>query len=358
MSLLFSPAQLGDITIPNRIVMAPLTRGRAGDSRTPNELMAQYYSQRASAGLIITEATPVSPQGYGWNGAPGIYTDAHEQAWKMVTKAVHDRGGRIFMQLWHMGRVSHPDFLDGETPVGPSAIAAAGDAHTPLGKKPYITPRALDAKELPGIANTFAEGAKRAIRAGFDGVEIHSANGYLLDQFLRDGSNQRDDDFGGSIENRVRFPLMVAQAVVDAIGSQRVGIRISPTSQFNDMHDSDSIALFTHYAKELNTLDLAYLHVLEAFAEGHILYASGEFNTPHIRKAYSGHLMVNAGYDDKTGEAALENASADSVAYGFPFISNPDLVERYKEGKPLNAPDFDTLYTPGAKGYTDYPTAK
>ena len=358
MTKLFSATQLGTISIPNRMVMAPMTRGRAGDSRIPNALMAEYYAQRASAGLIITEATAIIESGYGWNGAPGMYTDAQEEGWKQVTKAVHDKGGKIFMQLWHMGRVSHPDFLDGETPVGPSAIAAAGDAHTPLGKKPYVTPRALNAEELPGIAKAYAEGAKRAIRAGFDGVEVHSANGYLLDQFLRGGSNQRDDDFGGSIENRVRFPLMVAQAVVDAIGSQRVGIRISPTSQFNDMHDSDSIALFTHYAKELNTLDLAYLHVLEAFAESHMLYAGGELNTPHLRKAYSGHFMVNAGYDEKTGETALKDGLADSIAFGIPFICNPDLVEKYQNGSPLSPPDFATFYSPGADGYTDYPTAE
>jgi len=326
MSSLFSSTKLGDITISNRIVMAPMTRGRAGDSRIPNDLMAQYYAQRASAGLIISEATAITEKGYGWNGAPGMYTDTQEEGWKQVTKAVHDKGGKILLQLWHMGRASHPDFLDGDTPVGPSAIAAEGDAYVPSGKKPFVTPRALKAEELPGITQAFADGAKRAIRAGFDGVEIHSANGYLLDQFLRDGTNQREDEFGGSIENRVRFPLMVTQAVADAIGSQRVGVRISPTSQYNDMRDSDSIALFTHYARQLNKLDLAYLHVLEAVTEGHILYTDCEFHTPHLRKAYSGHLMVNAGYGKETGEAALENDLADSIAYGIPFIANPDLV--------------------------------
>ncbi|MGL1864203.1 MAG: alkene reductase [Pseudodesulfovibrio sp.] len=358
MSQLFSTTKLGNISIPNRMVMAPMTRGRAGDSRIPNALMAEYYAQRASAGLIITEATAVIESGYGWNGAPGMYADAHEEGWKQVTEAVHAKGGKIFIQLWHMGRVSHPDFLDGGTPVGPSAIAAEGDAYAPSGKKPFVTPRQLDAEELPVIAQAFADGAKRAIRAGFDGVEVHSANGYLLDQFLRDGTNQRDDEFGGSIENRIRFPLMVAQAVSDAIGSERVGVRISPTSQFNDMHDSDSIALFTHYAKELNKLDLAYLHVLEAFSESHMLYAGGELNTPHLRKAYSGHLMVNAGYDAKTGESAIESGLADSIAFGIPFICNPDLVERYKNGSPLSPPDIPTFYSPGPEGYTDYPTAE
>lgn len=357
MSRLFSPAQLGDISIKNRIVMAPMTRGRAGDSRIPNDIMVQYYSQRASAGLIITEATAISEMGFGWNGAPGMYTDAQEAAWKKVTQAVHAKGGKIVLQLWHMGRVSHPDFLNGETPVGPSPIAAAGDAHTPTGHKPYVTPRALDADELPGVAQEFADGAKRAIRAGFDGVEVHSANGYLLDQFLRDGSNQRDDAFGGSIENRMRFPLMVVQAVIDAVGSRLVGVRVSPTNAYNDMKDSDSLTLFTHYARKLGELDLAYLHVLEPFSKEHMLYVDGELHTPHLRTAYNGHLMVNAGYDDKTGEAAIENNDADSVAYGIPFIANPDLVERYRDGKPLTMPDFGTFYTPGAKGYSDYPTA-
>lgn len=358
MSLLYTSTQLGDITVANRIMMAPMTRGRAGESRIPNDLMVQYYSQRASAGMIIAEATAVTEMGYGWNGAPALYTDAQEAGWAKVTQAVHEKGGKIVLQLWHMGRVSHPDFLDGETPVGPSAIAAAGEAHTPLGKKPYVTPRALDAEELPRIAEAFADSAKRAIRAGFDGVEVHSANGYLLDQFLRDSTNQRNDEFGGSIENRVRFPLMVVQAVVDAIGSHRVGVRISPTNQFNDIQDSDSLSLFTQYAQKLSGLDLAYLHVLEAFKEGHVLYTDGEYHTPHLRKAYAGHLMVNAGYDAETGEAALVDGLADSVAIGIPFIANPDLVERFKKGIPLAQPDFEALYTPGAKGYSDYPPAE
>ena len=358
MSVLFTPTQLGDTPLANRIVMAPMTRGRAGESRIPNDMMVEYYSQRASSGLIITEATAIDAMGYGWNGAPALYTDEQEAGWKRVTQAVHDKGGRIFLQLWHMGRVSHPDFLAGETPVGPSPIAAAGHAHTYTGSKSYVTPRALEAKELAGVAQAFADGATRAIRAGFDGVEVHSANGYLLDQFLRDGSNQRDDEFGGSIENRMRFPLMVVQAVTDAVGASRVGVRISPTNVYNDMKDSDSMALFTQYAGELDQLNLAYLHVLEAFSKDHMLFTDTEMHTPHLRKAYTGHLMINGGYDAQTGEAALESGLGNSIAYGVPLLANPDLVERYRDGKPLNTPDFDTFYTHDAKGYTDYPTAE
>lgn len=357
MSLLYTPATLGGITIENRIVMAPMTRGRAGYGRIANELMAEHYSQRATAGLIITEATPVSPQGYGWDGAPAMYNAAHEQGWAGVTRAVHDKGGKIILQLWHMGRVSHPHFLGGDLPVGPSAIKAAGDSHTPWGKKPYVTPRELEAGELEGIAADFAEAATRAIRAGFDGVEVHSANGYLLDQFLRDGSNQRTDEFGGSIENRVRFPLMVARAVVEAVGADRTGLRISPTNPFNDMSDLDSLSLFTHYAERLNDLNLAYLHVMEPFSAEHPFGVDGEYHTPHLRKAYSGHLMINGGYDATTGEDALQDGLGDTVAYGVPFIANPDLVMRYREGKELAMPDLATFYTPGPEGYIDYPFA-
>ena len=357
MSSLFTPVKLGALELENRMVMAPMTRGRAGESRTPNDIMADYYGQRASAGLIITEATPVSAQGYGWNGAPGVYADAHEAGWKLTTDAVHAKGGVIALQLWHTGRVSHPDFLDGETPVGPSPIAAAGESHTPLGKKPYVTPRELDADELPGIAEDFAKGAERAMRAGFDAVEVHCANGYLLDQFLRDGSNQRTDEYGGSIQNRVHFPMSVIQAVVDVAGSDRVGVRVSPSNPFNDMQDSDSMALFTHFAQELNSLNLAYLHVMEPFSDQHPFFSPGNYHSPTLREAFDGHLMINGGYDAESGAKALDDDLADSVAYGVPYIANPDLVRRYREGISLSAPDPTTFYTPGPEGYNDYPPA-
>ena len=357
MSSLFTSVALGDLDLKNRIVMAPMTRGRAGDSRTPNALMADYYAQRATAGLIVTEATPVSAQGYGWNGAPGMYEDAHEAGWKAATDAVHAAGGAVVLQLWHTGRVSHPDFLEGDTPVGPSPIAAAGESHTPLGKKPYVVPRQLNADELPGIADDFAKAAERAVRAGFDGVEVHCANGYLLDQFLRDGSNQRTDEYGDAVENRVRFPLMVARAVADAVGSRRTGLRVSPSNPFNDMHDSDSMALFTHFARELNDLDLAYLHVMEPFSKEHPFYSEGELHTPRLREAFDGPMMVNGGYDAQTGAKAVDDGLADCVAYGVPFIANPDLVRRYREGRALSMPDPATFYTPGPEGYNDYPPA-
>lgn len=357
MSLLFSPTRLGDIAVDNRIVMAPMTRGRAGYARIANELMAEYYAQRATAGLIITEATPVSPQGYGWDGAPAIYNDAQEAAWTDVTRAVHSAGGKIILQLWHTGRVSHPHFLGGDLPVGPSPIKAAGESHTPWGKKPYVVPRELAVEELEGIANDFAEAARRAVRAGFDGVEVHSANGYLLDQFLRDGSNQRLDDFGGSIENRVRFPLMVIRAVIEAVGSGRTGVRVSPTNPFNDMHDSDSLSLFTHYAERLTDLDLAYLHVMEPFSKEHPFFHPGEHHTPHLRKAYTGHMMINGGYLKDTAQAALDAGAGDTVAFGVPYIANPDLVARFRDDKELALPDPATFYTLGPEGYTDYPPA-
>lgn len=352
---LFTTFNLGALKLPNRAVMAPLTRGRAEPDGTPNELMAAYYVQRATAGLIVTEATAISPQGFGWAGAPGMYADAHVSGWQKVTKAVHNAGGRIFLQLWHMGRVSHPDFQKGELPVGPSAIAAKGDAHTHTGHKPYVTPRALSASELPGIARDYAIATQRARAAGFDGVEIHAANGYLLDQFLRDGSNQRSDAYGGSIANRVRFLVEVAEAVAGAWSPDRVGVRLSPTNQFNDMHDSTPHQTFEHAARELNRLDLAYLHVLEGLP-GHWSHAPGERVSPLIRAAFKGAFMANAGYDAETAAQSLDSGAADLIAFGVPFLANPDLLERIRRGAALNPPDMATFYTPGPKGYIDYPT--
>jgi N-ethylmaleimide reductase len=352
---LFSTYQLGALTLPNRLIMAPLTRGRAGQDRIPNELMAEHYAQRASAGLIIAEATNISETAAGWNESPGIHSEAQVQGWQKVTEAVHSFGGRIYLQLWHCGRASHPDFQpNGETPVSSSAIAAVGDAHTPQGKKPYPVPRALDISEVPSLIQDYVTATHRAQAAGFDGVEIHSANGYLLDQFLRDGVNQRTDDYGGSAENRSRLLGEVTEAVVKAWSADRVGVRLSPTSGFNDMRDRDPITTFTTAARLLNAFNLAYLHIMEALP-GHMLAGPGERVTPHIRQAYQGTLMINGGYDAMTGEAAIANNEADLIAYGLPFLANPDFTERVKHNAPLNPPDFETLYTPGAKGYNDYP---
>jgi len=353
---LFDPIDVGPYTLRNRIFMAPMTRGRSTmPEGVPTEIMVEYYRQRASAGLIVTEATTISPQGVGWVGAPGIFTDAQEQAWRPITRAVHDVGGRIFLQLWHMGRVSHPDFLGGELPVGPSALAATGQSHTPKGAKDYVTPRALRADELPGIVADYAAGATRAIAAGFDGVEIHGANGYLLDQFIRDGANQRDDAYGGSLEKRWRFPLQVAKAVTDAVGKQRTGFRVSPTGGYNGMSDTDPIATFTYGAEQLGVLGLAYLHVFEP-RPGHMMAVPGApIVHPHLRKAFGGVLLLNGGYDRALGEAALAEGQADAIAFGSPFLANPDLPRRLQESAPLNPPDFATFYTPGTKGYVDYP---
>lgn len=353
---LFTPFTIGDLELPNRLVMAPLTRGRADDGSIPNELMVEYYRQRGSAGLIISEATHISPQGRGWVGAPGIHTSDQMRGWQRVTDAVHVEGGRIFLQLWHMGRASHPDFHEGELPVAPSAIAISNDhIHTPQGKKPYPVPRALEREEIPGVVQQYVAATKLAQQAGFDGVEIHGANGYLIDQFLRESSNQRTDDYGGSIENRVRFLLEVTEAVVSAWRPERVGLRLSPTSGFNDQRDSNPEALYTHAAQQLNRFNLAYLHLLEALP-GHMLEGPGPRVTPSIRKAFRGPLMVNGGYTAELGAQAIERGETDLIAYGVPFLANPDLVERYRTGAPLNAPDFATFYAAGAKGYTDYPT--
>jgi N-ethylmaleimide reductase len=351
---LFEPIKVGALELRNRLVMAPLTRARAGVERIPNALMVEYYRQRASAGLIISEATHVSEQGIGWVETPGIHTDAQVQGWTQVTEAVHQEGGKIYLQLWHTGRASHPDFLGGALPVSASAIAANGDAHTPLGKKPYVAPRALEAEEIPGVVQTYADATRRARAAGFDGVEIHGANGYLIDQFLRDCSNRRTDAYGGSIPNRLRFLQEVTEAVISAWSADRVGVRLSPTNPFNDMADSNPVATFSAAAELLNGYGLAYLHILEALP-GHFLAGEGEFVTPYLRKVFGGPLMVNGGYGRETGAEAIAQGKADLVAYGVPFIANPDLPERFRRNAPLNPPDAATFYAHGPEGYTDYP---
>ena len=352
---LFSPLKVGSLELPNRIVMAPLTRGRAGAERTPNDLMVEYYALRADAGLIITEATDISPQGAGWVDAPGIHTDAQVKGWQKVTEAVHDKGGRIYLQLWHMGRASHPDFQPGGAlPVSSSAIAIAGFAHTPLGKKPYVTPRALETDEIPGVIQQYVDATLRARDAGFDGVEIHAANGYLIDQFIRDRVNHRTDAYGGSIPNRLRLLDEVTAAVVNAWSGNNVGVRLSPTGPFNDMSDSDPLATFGYAAEILNAFDLAYLHVLEALP-GHMLAAEGVRCSDDMRSTFNGVFMVNGGYTAELAETAIEQGDTDLVAFGVPFIANPDLVDRFETGAELNPPDASTFYTSGAKGYTDYP---
>ena len=355
-NVLYTPAKIGRIELANRLVMAPMTRGRADSDGTPNDLMAEYYEQRATAGLIITEATSISPTGRGWVGAPGIYTSAHVEGWRKVTNAVHRNGGRIYLQLWHMGRVSHPDFLGGELPIAPSAVAANGEAHTPLGKKRHVTPRALEIAEIPGVVQEFARAARLARDAWFDGVEIHAANGYLIDQFLRDGSNQRADRYGGSVENRARFLLEVTEAVVRAWSSDHVAVRLSPTIAYNDMRDSDPLKTFAYVTHELNKFNLSYLHVLEGLP-GHWSAGPGERVTPHLRRLFKGPLMVNGGYEKDAATRALDEDAADLVAFGTAFLANPDLVQRYRQNLPLNTPRMDSFYSGGAEGYTDYPAA-
>lgn len=363
---LLTPVQLGPYTLPNRLVMAPLTRNRAGAGNVPTALNATYYAQRASAGLMITEASQVAPQGQGYPGTPGIHTPEQVEGWRRVTEAVHDRGGRIFLQLWHVGRISHPDFQpNGALPVAPSAIAPEGMANTYSGNKPFVTPRALETEELPGIVDRYYQGAKNALAAGFDGVEIHSANGYLLDQFLQDGTNQRTDEYGGAIENRARLLLEVTEAVTSVWGSDRVGVRLSPAGKFNSMSDSDPKALFTYVVRALNPFKLAYLHLVEPrvnedalnfWMKSNPIEDPDGLNSRYFRSIFQGKIISAGGYDRDLGNATLAANYADLIAYGRLFISNPDLPERFAKNAPLNPYDRFTFYGGDAKGYTDYPT--
>lgn len=351
---LFSPVTLGSIHLKNRMVMAPLTRNRAGEGGVPHALNATYYEQRASAGLIITEATPISAMAHGYPALPGIYTDAQIAGWKTVTDAVHTKGGKIVIQLWHVGRISHPSLLpNGVLPVAPSAIKPAGKAFTYKGLVDFVGPRALDASELPAIVQDYVHATKCAIAADFDGVEIHAANGYLLDQFLRDGSNKRTDQYGGSFENRTRLLLEVTEAVVNVIGADKTGLRLSPVNPFNDMKDTNPQALFNYVAEALNQFNLAYLHAVEGGIHGGGI--ADPFDFVSFRKIFKGSYMANLSYDKARGNAAIANGHADCVAYGVPFLANPDLVERYKRDTPLNQADSKTFYGGTEKGYTDYP---
>ncbi|MHC4393417.1 MAG: alkene reductase [Planctomycetota bacterium] len=355
---LLSSFQLGDLQLKNRVALAPMTRARAGADRLANELMAEYYAQRAAAGLVITEATTVSSQGNGWIDSPGIYTDAQGEAWKQVVEAVHAKGSLVFLQLWHTGRASHSSFHGGELPVAPSAIRLEGDGvHTPDGKKDYETPRALETQELPGIVADYVAAAQRALAAGFDGVEIHSANGYLLNQFLESKTNKREDAYGGTVENRFRLLREVVEGVIGVFPANRVAVRLSPNGAFNDMGSPDYRETYLFAAKELDAYGLAFLHVVDGLAFG--FHDLGEAMTlEDFREVFHGPLMGNCGYDRDSAKAAIARGAADLIAIGRPFISNPDLVERYQNGWPL-APlgDPSTWYSGGhaEKGYTDYP---
>lgn len=349
---LFENLALGSLELPNRILMAPLTRCRAEAGHVPGTLMAEYYAQRASAGLIIAEATMVLEGNSAFHSEPGIYNDAQIAGWRGVAEAVHAKGGRIFLQLWHGGRACHPLFNNGAQPVAPSALAITNDeVHTPEGNKPYVVPRELRDEELPEIVAGFAKAAARAKAAGFDGVEIHAANGYLLDEFLRDGANRRTGPYGGSVENRARLLLEIIEAVSGVIGSGHVGVRISPLNSFNSMSDSDPIGLATWLAKRLDACGLAYLHLMRADLLGE---KHGDVVTP-VRENFHGPLILNMGFTPEEAATAIAEGKADAIAFGTPFLANPDLPARIRAGAPLNTPDPATFYSRGPAGYTDYP---
>jgi N-ethylmaleimide reductase len=355
MTDILSPFDLGPLHLPNRVVMAPMTRNRAGPGNVPGALNATYYAQRASAGLIVSEATQVSPQGQGYPGTPGIHDAAQVAGWKLVTAAVHDAGGRIFLQLWHVGRISHPSLQPGGAlPVAPSAIAPAGQAWTLDGMKPYVTPRALETGEIVGIVEDYRRGALNARAAGFDGVELHGANGYLIDQFLRDGANRRGDRYGGSAANRARFLLEVTEALAGVWNAERVGVRLSPTNPYNDIADSNPAATFAAAIGELNRFRLAYLHIVEP-AAGDPIAAGATPDIRFFRKLWRGALIANKGYDRDRADAAIRDGAADLVSFATLFLANPDLPERLRRGAPFNPPDRKTFYGGGAPGYTDYP---
>jgi N-ethylmaleimide reductase len=345
---LLSSYKFGGLSLKNRMVMAPMTRSRALDGHVPNPLAREYYVQRAGAGLIVTEATQVSPQGVGYIRTPGIHSAEQIAGWKKITDAVHQAGGKIFLQLWHVGRISHPDFHGGALPVAPSAITPKGTVFTAQGPKDMVTPRALELSEIPGIVEQFRQGAQNAKAAGFDGVELHGANGYLLDQFTRDGSNRRTDAYGGAIENRARLPLEITDAVVSVWGKERVGYRISPTGAYNDMADSNPAATFSYLSEQLSKRGIGYLHVSEPAGTPNRV-------SPLLRKIFKGTYIVNGGYTAETGNAAILNGEADLVAFGVAFLANPDLPIRFAQNAPLNAPDQATFYAGEEKGFTDYP---
>lgn len=344
---LFDPVRIGAWHLPNRILMAPLTRARAGAQRLPNDLMAEYYRQRASAGLIITEATSVTPMGVGYANTPGIWSADQVAGWKKTTTAVHNAGGRILLQLWHVGRISDPMFLDGALPVAPSPIAPAGHVSLVRPQKPFVTPRALELRELPEIVEAYRKGAENARAAGFDGVEIHGANGYLLDQFLQDKTNHRTDDYGGPIENRARLMLEVTDAVISVWGNDHVGMHLAPRGDAHDMGDSNPLATFGYVARELGKRRIAFICAREYLGDQRI--------GPKLKAAFRGSYIANEKFTFESANQVLKAGEADAVAFGVPFLANPDLPERFRLHAPLNPPDPSTFYASGAHGYTDYP---
>jgi len=348
--MLFHPIQIGQLNLPNRIVMAPLTRTRASEGRVPNQMMADYYVQRAGAGLILSEATAVDPMGVGYPDTPGIWSPDQVAGWKHITGAVHQAGGRIMLQLWHVGRVSDPHYLGGALPVAPSAIAPRGHVNLLRPKRDYVTPRALGLHEIPAIVAAYKQGAAHALQAGFDGVEIHGANGYLLDQFLQDSTNHRQDAYGGSLENRARLLLEVTDAVLEVWEPGRVGVHLAPRGDTADMGDSDPRRTFGYVATELGRRRIAFLAAREKLGPDRL--------GPELKKLFGGAFIANEGFDQETAEQVLRAGEADAVAFGKSYIANPDLVERFRLGAPLNAPDPTTFYAQGPHGYTDYPTLK
>jgi 2,4-dienoyl-CoA reductase-like NADH-dependent reductase (Old Yellow Enzyme family) len=347
MPTLFDPLTAGDLTLSNRIVMAPLTRTRAVDQRTPNALMRDYYAQRASAGLILSEATSVTPMGVGYPDTPGIWSQAQVEGWSAITQAVHAAGGKMMLQLWHVGRVSDPIYLDGALPVAPSAIAPDGHVNLLRPEKPYVTPRALDLGEIPAIVEAYQQGAANAKAAGFDGVEIHGANGYLLDQFLQDASNKRTDLYGGSIENRARLMLEVTDAVISVWGAGRVGMHLAPRGDFMSMGDSDPAKTFGYIASELGRRKIAFICAREHLGEGRL--------GPRLKQIFGGVFIANEGFTQESAEEVLAKGEADAVAFGKDFISNPDLVHRFATKAPLTKWNAATFYASGPEGYVDYP---
>ncbi|ASJ70636.1 alkene reductase [Granulosicoccus antarcticus] len=355
MTTIYDPMNLGAVTLKNRIIMAPMTRGRAGSSGVPGELMATYYAQRASAGLLIAEATAVSADGRGWLNSPGLFNDEQQAGWSSVAESVHQAGGKLFVQLWHMGATVHPDFLDGDKAVSSSAIRPKGKHATPLGEGRELgTARPLSIEGISIQVQNFARAARRAIDAGLDGVEIHAANGYLIDQFTRDSCNLRTDDYGGNIDNRLRFMREVVAAVCKAIGADKVGIRLSPTNVSWGVSDSQYQETFTQAVKQLNEFGLAYLHLLEHLPGTEKAVAKLDYLTPQLRKYFDGPVLVNGGYSPESAQKALDSDLADGVAFGVPFIANPDLVARFETGSELAVPESQYFYTPDSAGYTDY----
>jgi 2,4-dienoyl-CoA reductase-like NADH-dependent reductase (Old Yellow Enzyme family) len=348
MTSLFDPLKVGDLDLPNRIIMAPLTRSRAGTERIANRLMADYYAQRASAGLILSEATVVSPMGIGYADTPGIWSLEQIEGWKLTTRSVHKAGGRIFLQLWHVGRVSDPRFLNGAQPVAPSAVAAKGNISLVRPPTPFVTPRALESSEIPGIIDAFRKGAENAQLAGFDGVELHGANGYLLDQFLQDGSNQRADEYGGVVQNRARLMLEVADAAISVWGAGRVGVHLAPRGDAHSMGDSHLSSTFEYIARELGSRKIGFICAREYFGADHI--------GPKLKAAFGGIYIANEKFTFETATQALESGDADAVAFGKLFIANPDLPRRFELQAALNEPKIPQYYAGGAEGYTDYPT--